>query len=93
MVAVRAQPRARRAQVQGVVVDAAGAHRLRIAVTAPPEDGRATQAVCAALAKALDVPASRITLLSGAAAREKMLHVAGDPATLSARILALTTPA
>jgi uncharacterized protein len=93
VVAVRAQPRAKRAQIQGVAVDAAGSHRLRIAVTAPPEDGRATKAVCAALAEALDVPASRVTVLSGAGAREKLLHVAGDPASLSARMRALADPA
>lgn len=92
MVAVRAQPRARRAQVQRVAIDAAGCHRLRIAVTAPPEDGRATKAVCAALARALDVPASRVTVLSGAGAREKLLHVAGDPALLAARMRALAEP-
>ena len=86
VVAVRAQPRASRAAVLGSVADAAGSHRLRIAVTAPPEDGRATREVCAVLAKALGVKQSALRVLSGAAAREKRLHVAGDPGVLVARM-------
>lgn len=86
LVPVRAQPRARRAAIGGVVVGADGRLRLRIAVTEPPEDGRASKAVCAALARALDVPASRVTLQSGAAAREKLLRVQGDRALLSERL-------
>jgi uncharacterized protein YggU (UPF0235/DUF167 family) len=89
VVAVRAQPRARREGVQDVVNDAAGRPRLRIAVTAPPEDGRATKAVCAVLASALAVPVSRVTVLSGAAAREKLLHVAGSAEALAAAMRAL----
>lgn len=42
---VRAQPRARKA---GVLGEQAGA--LKVAVTAPPEDGRANQALIEALA-------------------------------------------
>lgn len=91
VIAVRAQPRARRPGVQGIAVDAAGGHRLRIAVTAPPADGRATEAVRAALAKWLEVPASRVTVLVGAGAREKMLHVAGDPGALAARLRAFAS--
>jgi hypothetical protein len=89
VVAVRAQPRARREGVQDVVNDATGSPRLRIAVTAPPEDGRATKAVCTVLASALGVPASRVTVLSGAAAREKLLHVAGPAEALGAAMRAL----
>jgi uncharacterized protein len=92
VVAVRAQPRARREGVQDVVNDATGSPRLRIAVTAPPEDGRATKAVCTLLASALGVPASRVTVLSGAAAREKLLHVAGPAEALAAAMRALGCP-
>jgi uncharacterized protein (TIGR00251 family) len=51
---VRAQPGARRAGVQG---EQAGA--LKIAVTAPPEDGRANQALVEVLRKALGVSVRR----------------------------------
>jgi uncharacterized protein YggU (UPF0235/DUF167 family) len=86
VVAVRAQPRARRAGLQGAFRDAAGQLRLRIAVTAAPENGIATKAVCAMLAKALGVPNSCVSVLSGAGAREKLLHVAGSPEALVAAI-------
>jgi uncharacterized protein len=92
VVAVRAQPRARREGVRDVVNDATGSPRLRIAVTAPPEDGRATKAVCTVLARALGVPASCVTVLSGTAAREKLLHVAGPVDVLGAAMRALGFP-
>lgn len=76
---VKVQPRARRDSIGGLAPDGAA---LRIAVTAPPEDGRANEAVCAALAKALRVPPSAIALTQGASARLKTLRIAGDPALL-----------
>lgn len=85
-VQVKVQPRARR---PGVARPAGAADRLRVAVTAPPADGRANRAACAALAEALDVPSSAVTLVTGAAAREKVLLVAGDPAVLGQRLEAL----
>jgi uncharacterized protein YggU (UPF0235/DUF167 family) len=84
VVAIRAQPRAKRAGLQGAFRDAGGRLWLRIAVTAAPEDGRATNAVRATLAEALGVPASRVSVLSGAGTREKLLHVAGPPEALVA---------
>jgi hypothetical protein len=90
VVAIRARPRARHTRLQGAVRDAGGGFRLRIAVTAPPEDGRATKAVCSMLAKALGVPVSRVSVLLGAGTREKLLHVAGSPEALVAAMRGLT---
>ncbi|MBB3172988.1 hypothetical protein FHR90_000806 [Endobacter medicaginis] len=73
VVAVRAQPRARRASVGGLGPDGT---RLRICVTEAPEDGRASEAVCRALAASLDLPARSVSLRSGGASREKLLFVA-----------------
>ena len=89
LVAVRAQPRARRAGIVGTTVDAAGRMRLRIAVTEPAEDGRATAAVCLVLARALGVPASRVSVQAGGTSREKLLRVEGDSTLLSLRHRAL----
>jgi uncharacterized protein YggU (UPF0235/DUF167 family) len=89
-VAIRVQLRARRAGLGGAVPDAAGSHRLRVAVTEPPEDGRATRAACAALAAALGLPARDVTVLHGAGSREKLLLAAGDAGVLAARLRALT---
>lgn len=87
-VMVKVQPRSRRPGVHGAVPSADGM-RLRIHVTEPAEDGRANRAVCAALAAALQVPPSSVSLELGGGAREKLLHVAGDPALLTARLAGL----
>jgi uncharacterized protein (TIGR00251 family) len=63
---VRAQPGARKV---GVLGEQAGA--IKIAVTAPPEDGRANQALIEALRELLGVKRSQVALLSGATSRNK----------------------
>jgi uncharacterized protein (TIGR00251 family) len=83
-VAVKVHPRSRRPGVQGPAGD-----RLRIAVTEPPEDGRANRAVCAAIAYILDVAPSAVRVTIGASSREKTLRITGDPAVLAARLAAL----
>lgn len=84
-VAVKVQPRARRAAVGGEAPSQTGP-RLRIAVAEAAEDGRANRAACSALAAALGVSASAVELRAGGTSREKLLHVAGDGARLAARI-------
>ncbi|MEY4984251.1 MAG: hypothetical protein RIR62_2517 [Pseudomonadota bacterium] len=69
--AVRVTPRARR---PGVTV-AGGT--IRVAVTAPPEDGRANAAVAEALAHALGIAKGRLVLIRGATARDKVFRI-GD---------------
>ena len=63
---VRAQPRAKKNGPQG---EHNGA--LKVAVTAPPEDGRANKALIAVLAKVLKLKKSQIELLTGATSRDK----------------------
>jgi len=84
-VAVKVQPGARHTGVHGTAPSADGP-RLRIAVTEPPQGGRATRAACDALAAALDVPPSAVRILAGAATREKRLFVGGDTAALGRRL-------
>ncbi len=86
---VVAQPGARRNAVLG---ERAGA--LRIAVTAPPDKGKANDAIQALLAESLGCKAARITLLSGQTARQKRFLIGGiDPQALRARLAALLVPA
>jgi len=85
-VALSVQPRARRAAIEGVVQGPGGEARLRVAVTAPPEDGKANDAVIALLAKAWRVPKRAVTVIRGAASRHKTVRVAGDAAALEAVI-------
>ena len=87
-VAVKVTPRSRRPGLAGVAPDADG-HRLLIGVSEAPEDGRASRAACTALARALDVPPSSVSLTAGATNRRKTLHVAGDPAVLAPRLAVL----
>ena len=68
--------------------------RLRAAVSAPPVDGEANEAVRALVAKQLGVPRGQVAVLRGATGRNKTLAVSGDSAALVARLGALgATPA
>lgn len=87
-VRIRVQPRARRNGVLGVVAGADGP-RLRVAVAAAPEAGRANRAVCEALAGALGVAPSAVEVAQGMTSREKLVRVAGEPAALAHRLEAL----
>ena len=69
---VRVQPRARRNEIAG---ERDG--RLMVRVTAPPVDGRANDAVRKLLAKRLGVAPSRVTVLRGESARDKVVEVEG----------------
>jgi uncharacterized protein (TIGR00251 family) len=82
---VRAQPGARRSGVQG---EQAGA--LKVAVTAPPQDGRANEALVEALREALDIRRSQVELLAGATGRDKRFLIRGlTRAELERRIATL----
>lgn len=69
---VRAQAGARRA---GVLGQQAGA--LKLAVTAPPEDGRANQALIELIRDLFGVKRSEVELLTGATARNKAFLLRG----------------
>jgi uncharacterized protein YggU (UPF0235/DUF167 family) len=85
---VKVQPKSRRPGLGGRV-PAVDGERLRIGVAAAAEDGRANRAACAALAQALDLPASAVSVALGATSRDKTLRVTGEPAALAARLEAL----
>ena len=82
---VRAQPGARK---NGVVGEQAGA--LKVAVTAPPEDGRANKALAEALRAALGVNRSQVELVGGQTSRDKRFLIRGlTRADLEARLASL----
>ena len=57
---VKAQPRARRPGLQGLVAGVDGP-RIKVAVNEAPEDGRANRAICALLAGVLEsAPSPRL---------------------------------
>ena len=63
-------PRARRPHVEPL--EDGG---LRVAVTAPPHEGRANAAVIAALAEHFHVPRSRVRILRGKTSRRKVVEI------------------
>ena len=72
VIPVRAQPRARRHGIQG---EHAGA--LRIAVTAPAQEGRANKALLEVLREALNLPSSAVEIIGGDKGRQKRVLVRG----------------
>ena len=58
---------------------------LVVRVSAPALEGRANRAVCRLLAHRLGVPASRVTLIRGERARDKVVRIDGvDQASVAA---------
>ena len=82
---VRAQPGARKAGVMG---EQAGA--LKVAVTAPPEDGRANKALTEVLRAALGLKRSQVELCGGLTSRDKRFLIRGlSRAELESRLTVL----
>ncbi len=80
---VRVTPRARRNGLEGLAETPDGP-ALKVAVTAPPEDGKANTAVLKTLSKALGIPRSSLDIRAGKTSRNKTVSVSGDAATLQA---------
>jgi uncharacterized protein (TIGR00251 family) len=70
--AVKVHPRARKNAITGEVGDA-----LKVALTAPPVDGKANSACIEFFAKLLNVPRSSVTIASGENSRDKVIRVSG----------------
>ncbi len=83
VITARVSPKASRNAVQGAMPTPDG-QALKIAVTAPPDKGKANAAVVALLAKTFGVAKSSVTVLAGETDRRKVLRIAGEPAALSA---------
>ena len=85
LVALKVTPKSGADRIEGLIGDGDGV-RLRLRVTAPPEKGKANEAVMKLLAKAWGVPKSSLSIASGETAPLKMLLAAGDPVALEAKI-------
>jgi len=79
-VAVRVKPGSARTAVGGRYGDA-----LLVTVTARPVDGKATEAALRALAEAFDVRRSQVSLVTGAASRDKVVDIDLPPDDLVTR--------
>ncbi len=70
--AVKVHPRARKNEITGTVGDA-----LKLALTAPPVEGKANQAVIEFFADFFDIPRSSVTIASGETSRNKVVRISG----------------
>ena len=84
-ISLRVSPGARSSTVVGRYGE-----RWKVRVTAPPEDGRANEAVLNLLAEKLGVDRSRLRLVAGKSSRDKIVEVVGIDAVESERLLAAT---
>src|SRR5690348_10298466 len=85
---LRVSPGAGRAGIVGRHGDA-----WKVRVTAPPEDGRASEAVLRLLADALSLPRRSLTLVSGHSGRDKIVVLDGvGPALIERRLASATAP-
>lgn len=74
--AVRAQPGAKKTAITGIYGEGASA-QLKIAVQAPPVEGRANSALIEFLAETFGLPKSRVEIVSGELSRSKVFQLRG----------------
>lgn len=74
--AVRVQPGAKKTAIVGVYGEGESA-QLKIAVQAPPIEGRANEALIAFLAKHFGIAKSAVVLISGELSRSKVFLLRG----------------
>ena len=72
---VRATPNARRSEVVGWETDERVGRVLRVRVAAPPVEGKANAELREFLAKALDLPKSKVFLDKGGSSRLKCFEI------------------
>ena len=83
IVSIRVIPRSPRTCVDGMRGDA-----FLIRLNAPPLEGAANHALVAFLADTLDLPRSRIRIVSGEKSRDKRVGVSGlDEAQIAAKLI------
>lgn len=89
VIAVRVKPGAARDRVGGSY-DGPHGSALVVAVSAPAADGRATEAARRALARALGLRPSAVSLRHGARSRDKLFEVvSADSDAVAARVQSL----
>ena len=69
---VKIHPRSKQNAITGEIGDA-----LKVALTAPPVDGKANQACIDFFAKLLNVPRSSVTIAAGQTSRNKVIRIVG----------------
>lgn len=79
---IKAVPGASRDTIAGLLGD-----QLKIRIIAPPEGGKANQAIIGLLCEQLGIPRRQLTLISGHTARDKLIEIDGlDSSQARARL-------
>ncbi len=84
---VRAQPGAKKTSIAGIYGTGLAA-QLKIAIHAPPLDGRANEALIAFLAETFDLPKRAVVLVSGELLRNKVFLLSGLTLARATAVLA-----
>lgn len=85
---VRVQPRARKTAITGVMGTA-----LKLALSAPPIEGRANEALVEFFSDLFDVSRSSVQVLTGAQSRNKIIAIAGRTSAEISKKLSEAVPA
>lgn len=83
LLSVRVIPRARRSELAGTRGEA-----LLVRLAAPPVDGAANAALIELLAARVGIPRSRVTIVAGEHARDKVVRLDGVAAATITRLVA-----
>ena len=86
MLAVRVTPRSARPGIDEWRTDPGGRAFLEVRVAAAPTDGAANEEVIKLLAKALGLPKSSLSIVSGQSARLKRIELPLDEAEIRTRL-------
>jgi uncharacterized protein len=70
---VKVIPRSPKSEITGQMADGT----LRVKIAAPPEKGKANEALCTLLARHYGVPRAAVTIVSGHAAALKLVRIEG----------------
>jgi uncharacterized protein (TIGR00251 family) len=84
--AVRAQPRAKKTAITGIYGEG-DSTQLKIAVQAPPIEGRANDALVAFLAVTFRLPKQSVELVSGELSRSKVFLLRGVTSAIAYSLL------
>jgi uncharacterized protein (TIGR00251 family) len=87
--AVRVQPGAKKTAIVGIYGEGAAA-QLKIAVQAPPVEGRANEALVEFLAKYFSLTRAQVELIAGETSRSKVFLLRGSSSDLAHRVLERT---
>jgi uncharacterized protein len=85
-VTIRLSPRAKADRLLAVAGNSEGGHTIKASVTAPPEGGRANEALLRLLARAWRLPRRDLSIVAGTAGRNKIVKVTGDPYQLLGKL-------